>query len=181
VKTALRTPDDEPAPDAVVPPEPPQGARWRWSTSRRVMLGSGALAVVLGLGGAAAGASTTGESQNAPPHGQRGQPPGNGSKPAAVGKITALSGDVITLDGRQNTTQSVTYSTTTTFRSQTGTASAASLKVGDFVAVQGTTNSDGSVRATTIMISTNPPGSRPNGTGGPRVGAAPTNQTAPTG
>jgi hypothetical protein len=49
--------------------------------------------------------------------------------------------------------------------------------VGDFIAVKGTTNSDGSVSASTIMISPNPP--RPMGQGG--GGRPPLGHGAPTG
>jgi hypothetical protein len=49
--------------------------------------------------------------------------------------------------------------------------------VGDFIAVKGTANSDGSVSATTIMISPNPPG--PMGQGG--GGRPPRGQGGPTG
>ncbi len=54
-----------------------------------------------------------------------------------------------------------TYKTMTGSQGATATTSASALKVGDFVGVQGTKSSDGSVTASSIVISAGPPpGSR---------------------
>jgi hypothetical protein len=108
------------------------------------------------------------------------------AKPTAMGKITALSGDDITIEGRDATAETVTYSATTTFRGKSGTTTAAALKVGESIAVTGTKASDGTITATSIMIGmgnrppgggTRPPGGPggkpPTGKGGPPSGTAP--------
>jgi hypothetical protein len=156
-------------------PRPAVGSRWRWATPRRALVGGGVLAAAFGLGSVAAGATTT---NNGPPSsGQHGRPPSGMSRPTAGGRITALSGDTVTLQTRDGTSQVVTYASTTTFRTSSGTSTSSALKVGDFVAVNGTTNSDGSVSATSLMISANPPG--PMGQGG--GGRPPRGQGGPTG
>ena len=84
----------------------------------------------------------------------------------------------------------VVYSSSTTFKTMAGTrgsgttssSSAAALKVGDFVGVDGTKNADGTVDASSVTIGTGmPPGGRggppglegaPPGQGG-RAGSAP--------
>ena len=147
-------------------PHPTAGSRWRWAHSRRVMVGGGALAAVLSLGSAAAGASSPHSTKAATTSGHKGVRPASATQPAAAGKITALSGDVITIEDRQGTSQTVSYTSATTFHSRTGTASAANLKDGDFIAAQGTKDTDGSVVATNIMISTTAPGHRGHGPGG---------------
>lgn len=98
-----------------------------------------------------------------------------------MGRITALSGGTIALQARGKVTQRVTYSSATAFRTRSGTTSSAALKVGDFIAVQGTKTSDGSVTATSIMIGTNPPGHPGTGTGGRPHGAPWSQNGAPGG
>jgi hypothetical protein len=106
------------------------------------------------------------------------------SKPTAAGKITALSGDDITLKGKDSATQTVVYSSSTTFRTGSGsTTTAADLKVGQSIAVTGTKGSDGTVTASTIVIgvppagrggpSGHPGGKPPSGMGSPPSGARP--------
>jgi hypothetical protein len=160
-------------------PRPRNTSRWRWATSRRAIVGGGVLAVVLGLGGAGAGASTaTSTPTSATGHAG---PPSGPARPTTAGKITALSGDTITIHTRHGTSQSVTYSSTTTFDAGSGNSSSAGLAIGDFVAVQGATNSDGSVTATNIMISPQPPGPMGKGRTG-QAGRMPAlNQNASTG
>jgi Domain of unknown function (DUF5666) len=165
-------------------PTPSRSSRWRWSTTRNAALCGGALLGVLAFGGGA-GASTThtGQSTGKPPSGtgtNTGKPPsshgprtnGKGMQPTAGGKITALSGDEITIATRNSTTETVTYSDSTTFRTMSGTTTAASLKVGEFIMVRGTKASNGDVTATTIMVSTGPPGNHNGkpGQGGPPKG-----------
>lgn len=156
-------------------PRPAVGSRWRWATSRRALVGGGVLAATLGLGGAAAGAATANSAPPSPAH--HGRPPAGRPRPTTIGKVTAVSGDTITIQSRGGTSRTVTFASTTTFRTTTGTLTSNAVKVGDFIAVKGTTNSDGSVSATTIMISPNPPG--PMGQGG--SGGPPRGQGGPTG
>jgi uncharacterized protein DUF5666 len=141
-------------------PSPAPDARWRWSTARRAMVGTGVVAAALSLGTVAAGAATTGTS--APPSSARGGAPPGMTKPTAAGKITALSGDDITLKDKASTTVTVVYSSSTTFRAPSGSASASDLKVGESIAVTGTKNNDGTISATSIMV-----GGPPAGRGGP--------------
>jgi hypothetical protein len=79
------------------------------------------------------------------------------ARPTVSGKITALSGDDITVTTNAKTSVTVVYSSSTTFKANPGpngggASSASALKVGAFVGVQGTKNSDGTVTATTVMI-----------------------------
>ncbi len=79
------------------------------------------------------------------------------ARPTVSGKITALSGDDITVETNAKTSVTVVYSSSTTFKTNPGpgggtTSSASALKVGAFIGVTGTKNSDGSVTATTVMI-----------------------------
>jgi hypothetical protein len=139
-------------------PRPRRGARWRWSRPRRAMAAGGVLAAVLGLGVASgAGAATTATtSGNAGPAGH-GAPPGGMARPTVSGTITALSGDDITVETNAKSAVTVVYSSGTTFKTDPGpgggsTSSASALKVGAFIGVTGTKNSDGSVTATSVMI-----------------------------
>ncbi len=83
-----------------------------------------------------------------------------------MGKVTALSGDDITVQTRGKRTTTVVYSSATTFKTMSGPggtssgASASALEVGGFIGVQGTRNSDGSVTASSIVIGTGPPPGR---------------------
>ena len=133
----------------------------------------GVLAAVLGLGvatgGSAAAATTTSGNSGAAAHGR---PPGGMARPTVSGKITALNGDTITLETNAKSTVTVVYSSSTTFKTNGGagggtTSSASALKVGDFIGVTGTKNSDGSVTATTVMIGqpTRPGKGGPDGPG----------------
>jgi Domain of unknown function (DUF5666) len=140
-------------------PRPRHGSRWRWSRPHQALVAGGALAAVLSLGvatGVSASAATTtpGNSGAAAP----GRPSGGGeARPTVSGKITALSGDDITLETNANTTVTVVYSSGTTFKADPGpgggtTSRAAALKIGDFIGVQGTKNGDGSVTASSVTI-----------------------------
>ena len=155
-------------------PRPRRGARWRWSRPHRALVAGGALAAVLSLGaatGAGAATTTSGNSGGA----AQGRPPGGGmARPTVSGKITALSGDDITVATGETTSVTVVYSSSTTFKANPGpsggtTSSASALKVGDFIGVQGTKNGDGSVTATSVTIG------RPqqNGKGAPGRGSGP--------
>jgi hypothetical protein len=79
------------------------------------------------------------------------------ARPTVSGKITALSGDDITVATNAKTSVTLVSSVSTTFESNPGpsggtTSSAAALKIGDFIGVQGTKNSDGSITASSITI-----------------------------
>jgi hypothetical protein len=89
-----------------------------------------------------------------------------------------LSGDVVTLQDRDRTSQKVTYSSSTTFRTMTGSTTSSALKVGEFIMVVGTRNADGGVNAKSITVGTAPPsnmgdhagGNRPPPAGNPPIG-----------
>jgi hypothetical protein len=94
------------------------------------------------------------------------------ARPTVSGKITALSGDAITVETNAKTSVSVVTSTSTTYKTGAGpnggtTSSASALKVGEYIGVQGTKNSDGSVTASAVMIGRPPQ----MGRGGPGAGA----------
>jgi Domain of unknown function (DUF5666) len=153
-------------------PRPRRGSRWRWSRPHRALAAGGALAAVLGLGvatgGAAGAATTTSGNSGAAVHGR---PPGGMGLPTVAGKITALSGADITVATNSSTSVTVVTTSSTTYKSNPGpgggtTSSASALKVGAYVGVTGTKNSDGTVTATNVMIG------RPSrmGQGGPGGG-----------
>jgi hypothetical protein len=97
-----------------------------------------------------------------PPAGAHGRPPA-GPRPTVAGKITALSGDDVTVQTLGRTTTTVVYSSGTTFKSVSGSKGATSasgasaLKVGAFVAVHGIKNGDGTVTASSVVIGGGPP------------------------
>ena len=161
-------------------PRPRRGSRWRWSRPHRALVAGGALAAVLSLGvatGAGAAPTTSGNSG-----GTHGRPPGGGmARPTVSGKVTALSGDDITVETDAKSPVTVVYSASTTFKADPGpgggtTSSASALKVGDFIGVQGTKNSDGSVTASSVTIGRPPqmgkggPGGGPGRNGRPPSG-----------
>jgi hypothetical protein len=79
------------------------------------------------------------------------------ARPTVSGKVTALSGDDITVETTAKSTVTVVYSASTTFKADPGpgggtSSSASALKVGDFIGVQGTKNSNGSVTASSVTI-----------------------------
>ena len=93
------------------------------------------------------------------------------ARPTVSGKVTALSGDDITVETNAKSPVTVVYSAGTTFKANAGpgggtTSSASALKVGDFIGVQGTRNSDGSVTASSVTIG-RPPQTGKGGPGGP--------------
>ncbi len=92
--------------------------------------------------------------------------------PHAGGKITKISGDVITVTGRDNTTHKIDVTATTTYvDGPTGKATTLSaLKTGEFIDAEGTLNSDGSLTATTVRVMPTPPAGGPHGPGGPPFG-----------
>ena len=93
---------DQRSPETARPGSPGRAAasRWRWSRPRQAMVAGGVLAAVLGLGVA------TGAGAPVPPPRRRataaaaahGRPPGGMARPTVSGKITAFSGDDITVE-----------------------------------------------------------------------------------
>ncbi len=167
------TPYDEPALTTAHLPQPLGRARWRWSTPGRTAVAGGAMAVVLGLGAGVAGAASA-PSPTSATNGSNASPqrPPQGARPTVAGRITAISGTAVMVRTRDDGTTTVEYSADTTFTSlgakgASTTASASALKVGVFVGVQGTTQSNGTVSASSIMLSTGPP---PGGPGRPPAG-----------
>jgi hypothetical protein len=139
------------------------------------MLGGGLLAAVLALGtgvGAAAAATTSSNSGSMP------GPGSGGTKPAAMGTITALGTGSITIKTRQGASDVVTYTSSTTLTAL-GSSGTATLKVGEMVAVQGTTSGN-TVTATSIQILPKRSGKgRPPAAG--KGGNPPTGATPPAG
>ena len=111
-------------------PRPRRGARWRWSRPHRGLVAGGALAAVLSLGAAAgteAGATTTTSGNSGA--GAHGRPPGEGmARPTVSGKITALSGDDVTVETRAKAAVTVVYSSSTTFKANPGPSGATILQ-----------------------------------------------------
>jgi hypothetical protein len=155
-------------------PNPSRSSRWRWTTTRSAALCGGALLGALTFRGVARAATThTGKPPNSA-HGQR--PNGTGMAPTASGKITALSGHDITISGRNSSTETVIYSSTTKFETRSGTTTASALILDEFINVQGTKAPNGDVTATTVMIGSEPPGGRggpPDQGGPPKAGTGP--------
>jgi hypothetical protein len=151
-------------------PRPRRSSRWRWSRPHRALVAGGALAAVLSLGVATGVGATTTPPGNS--GGAHGRPPGGGvARPTVSGKVTALNGDDITVETDAKSPVTVVYSAGTTFKANAGpgggtTSSASALKVGDFIGVQGTRNSDGSVTASSVTIG-RPPQTGKGGPGGP--------------
>ncbi len=163
----------EPSGDAHIGlPRPRRDSRWRWSRPRQALAAGGALAAILGLGlstGANAGAATAASGNTGT---LQGRPPGEMTRPTVSGKISALQGDDITVETNAKTSLTVVFASNTTFKTNPGpgggtTSSASALKVGEFIGVQGSKNSDGTVAATTVTIG-RPPRMGNGGPDGPR-------------
>ena len=167
-------------------PQPRRGARWRWSRPRRAMAAGGALAAVLGLGVASgAGAATATTTSGTAGPSAHGAPPGGLARPTASGKITALSGDDITVETNAKSSVTVVYSSGTTFKTGPGpgggtTSSASALKVGAFIGVTGTKNSDGSVTATSVLAGRPAQMGQGGPGGGPNAGKPPSRAGGPS-
>ena len=126
--TTAQTPSGD---DGTGLPRPHRGSRWRWSRPRQALAAGGVLAAVLGLGvatGAGPAPPPRRRATRAPP--RTGAPPGGMARPTVSGKITALSGDDITVETNAKTSVTVVYSSSTTFKTKPGpsggTASSAS-------------------------------------------------------
>ena len=123
------------------------------------------MATLLGLGASGAGAATA---TSGPSTGAHGRPPVGAGRPALMGKITAVSGSDVSVRTRSGTTTTVVVSSSTSYETMAGPgatakASAAALKVGEFIGVQGTKNGDGSVMASSVVLGGAPPGGGPGG------------------
>jgi Domain of unknown function (DUF5666) len=148
-------------------PAPRRGARWRWSTPRKTLVTGGVLASVLSLvtGTAAVGATRT-PASSSNGAGPRRQPPAGAARPTVLGRISALSGADITVQTSGEKT-TIVSTPATSFKTMSGPSgasthsSASALRVGDFIGAQGTENSDGTVTASSIVISTGPPPAGP--------------------
>ena len=104
------TPHDEPAVTTAHLPQPRGRARWRWSTPGRAAVAGGTMAAVLGLGAGVAGATSTrphldsAASTSARPRPRRRHGRATAAtRPTVAGRITALSGNAITLRTRRTT------------------------------------------------------------------------------
>lgn len=179
-----RTPNDRDGTAGL--PRPRPGSRWRWSRRRQALVAGGALAAVLGLGVAAGTAAATGTGTGATSGNSgsatRGRPPAGMARPTVTGKVTALSGNTVTVETRAQRSVTVVTSSSTTYTSNPGpnggtTSSAAALKVGDLIGVQGTRNADGTVTATTVVIGRPPQmgNGLPSRAGGGGTGSDPGN------
>ncbi len=150
--TTAQTPS---AGDGTELPRPRRGAHWRWSRPRRALVAGGTPGRRPGPGRRHRGRRRGGHHTSAPA--AHGRPPGGLARPTVAGKITALSGDDITVETNATTSVTVVTAESTKFETDSGpgggsTSSASTLKVGDFIGVEGTKNSDGTVTATTVMI-----------------------------
>ena len=139
------------------------------------------LAAVIGLGAGGAGASTSGAASGSghPPSASHASPNGAVPRPTVGGKVTALNGDDMTVQTQGDKSVTVVYSSSTTFRTMSGarasgttssSSSAAALKVGDFVGVDGTKNTNGTVDR--VPRSRSARGGRPVGRARHRAAAA---------
>jgi hypothetical protein len=70
---------------------------------------------------------------------------------AVIGSILSISGNIMTVKLADGSSKNIVLSSSTTY-SNTAPAQESDLKVGSNVAVFGTTNSDGSVTATSVQI-----------------------------
>ena len=100
----------------------------------------------------------------------RGGPGGPGGDPAnrAGGKVTAISGSSITVQGREDNTTVINVTADTKYERNGQAATLADFKVNDFVFAHGARNSDGQFVADRVMGGDQPPQRGPRG--GPGVG-----------
>jgi hypothetical protein len=84
--------------------------------------------------------------------------------PHAMGQVTAVFGDTITLSGPNGSTQTITVSDATTYSENNATAALSNVTVGVYLNVQGTLASTSSAfSATSVDISTSLPTPPANG------------------
>jgi hypothetical protein len=148
---------------------PPTRRRFRW-----LLLGGGALALLLALGlgallgsqflSAQAAAATSGSAGNQgtgfTPGGPisfqtggqmlAGTPGANGQ--CASFTVTAVSGSTITAKAADGSTVTIHTTSSTTYTRNRQSASASAVTVGSRISVMGTHNSDGSITATSIDV-----------------------------
>ena len=164
-------------------PRPHRESRWRWSRRGQAVVAGGALAAVLGLGVATGAAAATSASTTSGNGGgaARGRPPAGMARPTVAGTVTALSGNTVTVETHAGALVTVVTSSSTTYKTNSGrngpaTSNASALKVGAFIGVQVTKNTDGTVTATTVVIGRLPQMGRglpPRGTGSGAGAGAP--------
>jgi len=138
---------------------------------RRALRMTTAAAVAVGLavgGGAVADAATTGSTSATPPGAPTGgHPDFGGTPPVAMGTVASVGANSFTLTTKGDTTVTVDVTSTTGYLDPgVSSASLASIKVGDHVAVFGTETSD-TVAATKVAIGGGPGGGPGGGHGGP--------------
>src|ERR1700723_47202 len=109
-------------------PHPAKGSRWRWATSRNSVIGGSIVVMALGLGSVGAGAAAPSAGTTTSPR-AHGQPPAGMGRPTALGQVTALSGHTITIQTRDTSSETVTYTSSTNFRTMSGPSNPAALKV----------------------------------------------------
>ena len=83
---------------------------------------------------------------------------GTATKAGQGGRVTAISGDTITLTTLAGKTITVTVTSSTVVKEGTTTSALGALKDGDLVVVTGSTSSDGTVTATTVTFGMAPVG-----------------------
>jgi hypothetical protein len=132
------------------------------------------------------GSSTTNPfgSGERPGFGKGGQGFGASLANAAIGQVTSVSGNTITVAGFQGTSTTVTVTANTTFQKgsfqSVSAAKLSDVKVGTFVMARGT-KSGSNLNATSVRIRTGGFGFRPGGNGPPPgIPGAPGSGSAPT-
>ncbi|HJQ24970.1 MAG TPA: DUF5666 domain-containing protein [Blastocatellia bacterium] len=98
-------------------------------------------------------------------HDKQGGDPAN----RAGGKVTAISGSAITVQGRGDNGTVINVTSSTTYERNGQAAALSDFKVGDFVFAHGTRNADGTFVADRVMGGDQPPRGRGPGRG-PGVG-----------
>ncbi len=109
------------------------------------------LATVLAACGGGSSTASSSPTTAAPAASGSGAPPSGGSFPGTVGSVASLSGSSMEVQNQQSGQVTVSWTPSTAF-SQSASASAASVAVGDCVVVNGT-SSNGSIAARTVSIS----------------------------
>jgi hypothetical protein len=88
---------------------------------------------------------------------------GNGAEAGTGGKVTAINGDTITMTNLRGKVIKVVVTSSTVFKDGTKVSTDAALRVGDFAVVTGSTASNGTVTATTVVFGATPPAGGPGG------------------
>jgi hypothetical protein len=120
--------------------------------------------------GPGSGSSASFAGGSAAPGGAPGAPGAKAGVPkgGTAGKVTAISGDTITLTTRADKTVRVTVTSSTVFEDGATTSTLGALKQGDLAVVTGSTSSDGTVTAKSVTFGITPgnaPGKNPPSSG----------------